>query len=416
MEIEALYPSLIASIVGYSIFGAWAGWEPIFGAQPDLAFSNPAQLFYYAVLGLLCGIFGIIYAKTFYGTVRISQRLHLPHWSKPVIGGALVGLLGLQIPEVLGTGYGWLQQGMDINRLATIPLWILLLIPLAKIVATSLSIGTGGSGGIFGPGMVIGAFVGIGFWQVFHGVLPGMPNEPAPFAIVAMMALFGGIAHAPLSVMLMVAEMTGNLSLLAPAMIAVGLATLIAGDNSIYTSQLPTRADSPAHRYQFSFPLLNTLAVIDAMSTSPTLLSPTTTIAEAEEILASHELHGAPVVDDHKRLVGVITIGDIRHRADTVNPSATIDSIMTRDTVTITNDATLDFVFEALATHEIGWMPVVEGREKKLIGTVSASDIVSTYRASLRWTVRRMRGLTADTIMLETYPGRRRDTHHHPGK
>jgi len=402
MEIEALFPSLIASIVGYSIFGAWAGWEPIFGAQPDLAFSNPFQLVYYAIIGLLCGGIGILYAKTFYGTTAIFHRIHLPNWGKPILGGLFVGLIGLKIPEVIGTGYGWLQQGMSIEQLATIPIWILLLIPLAKIVATSLSIGSGGSGGIFGPGMVIGGFVGVAFWQVFHGVLPAMPNEPAPFAIVAMMALFGGIAHAPLSVMLMVAEMTGNLSLLAPAMIAVGLATLVTGDNTIYTSQLPTRADSPAHRYQFSFPLLNTLSVRDAMMTPPLLLAPTVTVAEAALLLKPRDLHGAPVVNDGKQLLGVVTLSDIDRVSEIERETTTVEEIMTRDPFTIGSEATLDVALESLATHGVSWMPAVEGREQKVIGTLSASDIVSTYRASLRWTVRRMRGLTTDTIMLET--------------
>jgi CIC family chloride channel protein len=402
MEIEALYPSLIASIVGYSIFGSWAGWEPIFGAQPDLALTNPLQLFYYAVLGLLCGVFGIIYAKTFYGTTGIFHRIHLPRWSKPVLGGLLVGLIGLKIPEVIGTGYGWLQQGMDINQLATIPLWVLLLVPLAKIVATSLSIGSGGSGGIFGPGMVIGGFVGVAYWQLLHGVLPGMPSEPASFAIVAMMALFGGIAHAPLSVMLMVAEMTGNLSLLAPAMIAVGLATLITGDNTIYTSQPATRADSPAHRFQFSFPLLNTLSVRDAMTTTPLIFTPEMIVADAAALLAARDLHGAPVVGDGRRLLGVVTTADIERVSELDHGSTSVESILNSEPLTIGSDASLDVAFESLATHEVGWMPVVDGREQTLAGTVSASDIVNTYRASLRWTVRRMRGLTVDTVMLET--------------
>jgi CIC family chloride channel protein len=319
-----------------------------------------------------------------------------------MIGGVIVGLIGLKVPEVIGTGYGWLQQGMTIDQLATIPVWILLLIPLAKIVATSLSIGSGGSGGIFGPGMVVGGFVGIAFWQVFHGILPAMPSQPAPFAIVAMMALFGGIAHAPLSVMLMVAEMTGNLSLLAPAMIAVGLATLVAGDNTIYKSQLPTRADSPAHRYQFSFPLLNTLAVRDAMTTTPLFISPTMSVADAEALLRPRDLHGAPVVNEHKQLLGVVTLSDINRISESERGSTPVEEIMTRDPYTISVDATLDVALESLATHGVSWMPAVEGREQKVVGTISASDIVSTYRASLRWTVRRMRGLTVDTVMLET--------------
>jgi CIC family chloride channel protein len=401
LEIEALFPSLIASIVGYTIFGSYAGFSPIFGTQSSLDFSHPPQLLYYAVIGLICGAFGVLYAKTFYGMTDIFHHIHLPNWSKPMIGGLLVGLMGLAMPQAIGTGYGWLQHGMTSSDLATIPLWILLLLPFAKIVATSLSIGSGGSGGIFGPGMVVGGFIGAAFWQIFHNVLPAMPSNPAPFAIVAMMALFGGIAHAPLSVMLMVAEMTGNLSLLAPAMIAVGLATLVTGDNTIYQSQLPTRADSPAHRYKFSFPLLNTLSARDAMTSSPITLSPDMALAEVEQALEEKSLTGAPVVDEHKRLLGVVTLTDISHVGLSDRKTTTAGSVMTRNPFTISPEATLDVALESLASHSVSWMPVVEGREQKVIGTISAGDVVSTYRASLRWTVRRMRGLTVDTVMLE---------------
>ncbi len=400
LEIEALFPSLIASIVGYTIFASYAGFQPIFGTQSSLGFTKPPQLLYYAIIGLICGGFGVLYAKSFYGTANIFHHIHLPNWSKPMIGGLLVGLLGLVIPQSIGTGYGWLQQAMTPTQLMTIPLWILILVPFAKIFATSLSIGSGGSGGIFGPGMVVGGFIGAAFWQVFHNVLPSMPNNPTPFAIVAMMALFGGIAHAPLSVMLMVAEMTGNLSLLAPAMIAVGLATLVTGDNTIYRSQLPTRADSPAHRYQFSFPLLNTLMVRDAMNTSPLLLSPSMSVAEVEQTLEERSLTGAPVVNDNRLLVGVVTLSDISHVDLSARHSTTIESIMTRSPFTISTEASLDVVLESLASHGVSWMPVVEARDK-VVGTIGAADVVSTYRASLRWTVRRMRGLTVDTVMLE---------------
>jgi CIC family chloride channel protein len=157
-------------------------------------------------------------------------------------------------------GYGWVQVSMGLGLLS-IPLWVILLLPFAKIVTTGLSIGSGGSGGIFGPGMVIGGMLGATVWRLSYHVLPGIPATPGPFVIVGMMALFGGIAHAPLAVMLMVAEMTGNLSLLAPAMIAVGISSIIVGKDTIYISQVDTRADSPAHRLQLSFPLLSTLAV-----------------------------------------------------------------------------------------------------------------------------------------------------------
>lgn len=401
LEIEALFPSLIASIVGYTIFASYAGFSPIFGTQSGLGFTRPPQLIYYAIIGLLCGGFGVLYAKTFYGTADLFHHIRLPNWSKPMIGGLAVGLIGLAVPQSIGTGYGWLQGAITPTALISIPLWLMLLVPFAKIVTTSLSIGSGGSGGIFGPGMVIGGFVGAAFWQVFHNVLPGMPSNPTPFAIVAMMALFGGIAHAPLAVMLMVAEMTGNLSLLAPAMIAVGLATMVTGDNTIYRSQLPTRADSPAHRYKFSFPLLNTLAVRDAMYTTPLMLSADMMLTDVEQALEERNLTGAPVADEHKHLMGVVTFTDISRVSVSERDKTTAGSIMTRNPFTISTEATLDVALESLASHGVSWMPVVEGREQNVMGTISAADVVSTYRASLRWTVRRMRGLTVDTVMLE---------------
>ncbi|HEU5424232.1 MAG TPA: chloride channel protein, partial [Nitrolancea sp.] len=399
MEIEALFPGLIASIVGYTIFGAWAGWEPIFGAQPQLGFTSPVQLLYYALLGLLCGVVGILYAKTFYSVAGIFRRLPLPAWLKPVIGGALVGLLGLVLPQVLGTGYGWLQEGLGAPL--TISLWALLLLPFAKILATSLSVGSGGSGGIFGPGMVIGGSLGWAFWQVSHAMLPGMPESAAPFTIVAMAALFGGIAHAPLAVMLMVGEMTGNLSLLAPAMIAVGLATLVTGEHTIYTSQLPTRADSPAHRYQFSFPLLNTLAVRDAIGKAVVLLTPRQPLAEAERVLRAHRLPGAAVVDEHHQLVGVIRIDDLASVAEDQRADTTVATLVAAPPVVIDSDSSLDVALELLTTNQVNWAPVVEARDR-VVGVITAADIVATYRAALRWTVRRLHGITADTVLLES--------------
>src|SRR5262249_29300484 len=155
----------------------------------------------------------------------------------------------------------------------------------AKILATSLSIGSGGSGGIFGPGMVIGGMLGATFWHLLHAA-PGMPSTPASFVIIGMMGMFGGIAHAPLAVMLMVAEMTGNLSLLAPAMVVVAVSTAIVGDITIYSSQLKDRASSPAHRLRFSFPLLSSLHVRDAATPCTTVLQADDPVSAADSLIA----------------------------------------------------------------------------------------------------------------------------------
>ncbi|MGH2550186.1 MAG: chloride channel protein, partial [Thermomicrobiales bacterium] len=320
LEVEALVPGLISSIVGYAVYGSIEGWSPIFGSQPDLAFTNPVTLIYYAILGVICGLAGLLYSKSFYGVTSVFHRLKLPPFLKPALGGLVVGLIGIKIHGALGTGYGWVQVSMS-RDLLTLPLWIVLVLPFAKILATSLSIGSGGSGGIFGPGMVIGGMLGAAFWRLGQDILPQMPHGPAPFVIIGMMALFGGIAHAPLAVMLMVAEMTGNLSLLAPAMIAVAISTALVGNHTIYKSQLPGRADSPAHRLRLSFPLLSSLFVRDAMQPISTSaipvdhipaqpsLAPSTPLPDALESLAESGLPRA-IVREQNQVVGTISVAD----------------------------------------------------------------------------------------------------------
>ena len=136
---------------------------------------------------------------------------------------------------------------MSSKFLLTIPLWVLLVLPFAKMLVTGLSIGSGGSGGTHGPGMVIGGFLGAFLWSGMHS-LPFMPQTPAAFVIVGMMALFGGVAHTPIAVMVMLAEMTGNLSLLAPAMIALAISITIIGNNTIFRSQILNRMASPRYK------------------------------------------------------------------------------------------------------------------------------------------------------------------------
>jgi CIC family chloride channel protein len=321
LEPEALFPSLVAAIVGFSVFGAIEGFEPIFGTLNSAVFDHPVQLLYYALLGICAGLVGRLYAGGFYGAVNLRHRFPGPDMLKPAVAGVLVGLIGLGFPAILATGYGWLQRGMQ-DGLPHMALWIVIALPLVKILATSLSIGSGGSGGIFGPGMFIGGFVGLALWRVLHTVAPGMPALPAPFIVVGMIACFGSIAHAPLGLMLMVAEMTGSLALLPPAMVAIGLATLVVGDSTIYESQLRSRADAPAHRAAVGMPLLSSVAISDVMTAPPPQIAdesadletlavaPEQSVDVALDVLVSAGATCVPVIDDHE-LVGVVGMNEI---------------------------------------------------------------------------------------------------------
>ncbi len=396
VESDALVPSFIATIVAYSIFGTVEGFSPIFGAQARFGFSDPAQLGWYALIGLVCGLVGLLYIRNFYGVTAWFSRWAAPRWLKPAIAGFVVGCIGLIIPGALGTGYGFLQAGLDRDALAAIPLWMVLLLPFAKILATSLSIGSGGSGGIFGPGMFIGGMLGAAIWRLLEPIAPAIPADPAPFVIVAMMAVFGSVAHAPLAVMLMVAEMTGNLSMLAPAMVAVGLAMFVVGPRSIYKSQLITRADSPAHRFRFALPLLAAVAAGDAARQARVIVQSDETVAAARGRMIAAGVPGAPVIARDGTVTGVVD----QEALDGVPDDELVGHHLTAQEPILVAEDGLDDALGALADHARDWAPVVSGH--RLMGILSVRDAMGAYRSALNSNVRQVRGFRADGVIVET--------------
>jgi len=393
LEPEALFPSLVASIVGFSIFGAVAGFDPIFGTLHTTQFDHPVQLVYYALLGIAAGLIGRVYARGFYGMVRLRHRLPGPDMLKPAVAGLAVGLVGLAFPASLATGYGWLQRGMR-DGLPDMALWAVLALPVAKILATSLSIGSGGSGGIFGPGMVIGGFVGLGVWRILHGVVGGMPDVPAPFMVVGMIACFGSVAHAPLGLMLMVAEMTGSLALLPPAMVAIGLAALVVGDDSIYESQLRSRADAPAHRAAFGLPLLSSVMVGDVMTAPRLVLRADTPLDDARHLLEAQGLPGGPVVCSDGKFVGVLSLNPA------LQPDgSTAEVVADRSYPTVPPDQGLDFALDAMVSAGVGWIPVVDG--SKLAGIVAMNEVIGGYQRALRRSLRLLADVGGGSVLVE---------------
>jgi len=380
-DAEALLPSFVASLVGYIIFGSVVGFTPLFGFAGSYHFSNPTQLVWFALIGVLGGLIGILYAKSFYGISDLFGHLALPRWAKPAIGGVIVGLIALAIPEVLGTGYGWIQEGLG-HQLLTLPLWIVLVLPFARILATGLSIGSGGSGGIFGPGMIIGAFIGASVWRLLEPVVPSMGHNPAPYVIIGMMCCFGGISRAPLAVMLMVAEMTGSLSILGPAMIAVGLAWFIVrrSDDTIYRSQLRTRADAPAQRLLIGMPVLANVPVRQAMAAPRLVIPGGTSVEAAQEALAHGRLTGAPVVDSNGRFEGTISLGSLQASKGTRDHR--LESFVDVTAPTVSDSAHLDVAVDAITTSTQHWVSVLDS-ERNVVGTVATSDVVRGYRLGL---------------------------------
>src|SRR5207302_5915076 len=198
---------------------------------------------WYLVLGIGAGLVASVVPVVFYGVRDAFRRLKLRPELKPALGGVLMGLLALICPQVIGGGYGWMQEAID-GRLAAGTLFALV---LAKPLAMSLTISSGGSGGVFAPTLFVGAMLG--------GLLANLTHQPAaPFVIVGTAAVFAGAAHVTVARLIMVTAMTGGYTLLVPAALAVMVSYLVQRRlaapfkyQSLYEAQVPTRADSPAH-------------------------------------------------------------------------------------------------------------------------------------------------------------------------
>ncbi|QFG02604.1 chloride channel protein [Tepidiforma bonchosmolovskayae] len=395
LEADVILLALISSITAYALFGAYTDFTPIFGNAGGFAFSHPGELPYYALLGLLAGLAGLLFARVFYGTEAAFHRLPLPTWAKPALGGAAVGAIGIAFPEAIHVGYGWVQQAFTPAGALAFSPWLLLALPFLRILTTSLTVGSGGSGGIFGPGMVIGGLLGAAYWRLGH-TLPGFPQEPGPVVIIGMTALFGAIAHVPLSMLLMVAEMTGNLSLLAPAMAAVAIATLVVGDETIYRQQPPTRADSPAHRHRFAFPLLSALparqAAIPLITLDPSLPA-ADALARLREAGARYAVTildgGAPAEVLAGRLEG--------------SPDGTVARIAVPLPAVVQAEWPLDRALDALAEHERRWLPVVDTAVEgaPIIGQVDARALLRAYRRAASQQLRPLNPLSENIDALD---------------
>ena len=328
-ESEALIYTVIAAVTSYAFYGLFAGWSQLFTIPQNLQIEEPAIFLAFAVLGLLAGLLGAVLPTLLYRVRDLFRRMPGPPHIRPAAGGLAVGLIALAVPEVLGTGYGWVELAM----LEKLSLTTILLLLLLKAPAMALTIGSGGSGGVFAPTLTIGAMLGAAVGTLLNLLVPNVDTPVAGFVVVGMAAVFAGAARAPISTLIMVAEMTGGYALIAPAMLANILAFMIQRSlthNSVYPtlyeSQVETREDSPLHRGVFlrrALDMLDTGGVEPKKMQLPRLMNllrfgESIQVSEAGEILVTvpvqpgSELAGKTVAQTLGQTRGLTAVAVIR--------------------------------------------------------------------------------------------------------
>jgi CIC family chloride channel protein len=382
MEYEALLPSTITSIIAYSIFCSYFGWEPLFDT-PDFKFSNPLELIGFSILGFACAGFGWIYVKSFYGIHTGFKKLKISPYLKPVIGGLLTGLIGYFIHEALAGSYAQIELAMHTK----LSLGFLLILIFAKILTTSFSIGSGGSAGIFGPSMVIGAAVGGFIGLLLQKIMPGIVTEPGAYVIVGMAGFFSGIANTPLSTIIMVSEMTGNYHLLVPSMWVSTMAFLLLRKTTIYVNQVPMRSDSPIHKGEFFLQVLQDIKVKDIMRPDPITIKESTNFHDVMHFIPTTKHNNFPVVRQDGSLVGILLFEEIREFVfeEGLEDIVVAGEVCEKGVPTILKDQSLADAIDLIGFKTVELLPVVDEADKtKLKGIITRRDIIATYNKVLR--------------------------------
>ncbi|MGB2929268.1 MAG: chloride channel protein [Desulfobacterales bacterium] len=383
-ESEVIIPAGISSVVAYCLFCLVFGWGSLF-ESPDFLFRNPLELGPYLVLALVLVATGVLYIKSFYGLIGIFKSIKIPNHIKPAIGGLCTGIIGFFLPQTLAFGYGFAQKAL-FNEL-TIP--FLFFLAIGKIFTTSFSIGSGGSGGVFGPSIVIGGAMGGVVGKIFHQIMPGVVTEPGAFVVVGMAGFFAAVSNTPISTIIFVSEMTDSYQLLLPSLLVCSVSYLAARKWTIYDRQVKSKVNSPAHAGDFFVDILQAIRVKNLMHLikKVEVIPRNMTFRDFREFFSETKQHYFPVVDQYDRLTGIFSSTDIRSVLFTrgIGQLVVMNDIATFDIILTTPSEDLNAVLQKFTIKNIDSLPVVKDDDHGiLIGMLNRREVISYYNEQVQ--------------------------------
>ena len=371
-------PIVIASVVATVVSRAYLGDIPAF-IVPAYELVSAWELPLYMVLGVFCAVVGVTFTKTLYRVEDLFDSFKFPEYLKAVVGGMILGVTGLFFPQILGVGYG----AMDLALMQQIAWWLMLVLVVVKIGATSITIGSGGSGGVFAPSLFLGAMAGGFFGMVAHTLFPTVTASPGAYSIVGMGAVVAATTHGPLAAILILFEMTGDYKIILPLMFACIVGTITSSQllkDSIYTLKLARRGIDIKEGKEVN--VLKSIRVKEVMSSKiETIPEGSTLVAMADKISKS-KFNSFPVLDADDRLAGILSFNDYREAIfdDDLKHLVVAKDLATPDVVTVSAHDNLYAALEKISRKDFATLPVVSADDDgQLVGIISRRDIIGAY-------------------------------------
>ncbi|MGG5254375.1 chloride channel protein [Neobacillus sp. SM06] len=364
--------SVLSAAIGRLYFGNMASF-PI----PNYHVSGIIILLFFAILGIVGGLYGAVYAKVLLFFENLWDKMNsLPEWLKPAFGGIIIGAVGFFFPQVLGVGYPSIEKAL-VNH---IDLNMLVVLLILKLFLTSITIASGGSGGVFAPGLFMGAMLGGAVGIIFQNLFPGMDISEGVFAAVGMATVFAGSAHAPITAMVMLFEMTGNYQLILPLMLATVIATTVSmklSRESIYTMKLMRRGFDIIRKRATD--RLSSILVGEAIHPEKLTLQATITLEEAYVKFENSAEWFATVRDKEGKLLGSVSRAQVLEELQHQHGGNLITNILPKKMGHVSSNATLSEASQIMNQLGINYL-LVDDETKNSIGVIGSSDIIRCYK------------------------------------
>jgi CIC family chloride channel protein len=372
--------SVMATVISHNFEGNIIAFQ-----VPQYQLTSPYELLFYFTLGLLCGAVSYLFIKALYFSEDIFDKsLNIPPYLKPAVGGLLIGIIALYFPHVMGVGY----DSIDLALQGKIFWYFAFILIFIKIIATSISIGSGGSGGIFAPSLFLGSMLGFSFGLFIHGYFPNITALPGAYALVAMGGLVAGSTHAPITAIIIVFELTNDYSIILPLMITCIISTLLSAKlsrESIYTLKLLRRNIHIKDGAEIN--VMKSILVKGVYTPHVETIEEYSNFNDVVNRVISGQDPYFPVIDRKGYLTGIISIHDIKDHLferDTLQNVLIARDIAFENVERVSLEDNCQTVLEKLSEHNLEGIPVVDSRNhERLIGMIWRKDVLDAYHKEI---------------------------------